>query len=305
MLAAIENVSSVSDNAIVVSIDVPQNDPEWIFWLHVTSDIHFDHQKCRRDVLSNHVEIAQEKKALWIDNGDFHCAMQGKYDKRSNLDSLRDEYKVGDYLSALKREAVSFLNPHANRLLVMGKGNHETSQMDKHGVDLTGEVVDTLRAANPNCFLHAGGYTTYITLKFKQANEVLSLCLWMMHGYGGGGPVTKDLIQLNRQLAYIDNADYLISGHTHDSWVVPFTRMMFNKRTGKPSRRFGYAVKVPTMKDEYGTGVGGWSTERGHPPKPLGSYLIGFKVVQHKGRRYISHKPLLLNEHDAPGRVLL
>ncbi len=44
------------------------------------------------------------------------------------------------------------------------------------------------------------------------------------HGYGGGGPVTKDVIQTNRRAVYLPDANIVISGHTHDRWIVPVTR---------------------------------------------------------------------------------
>jgi len=33
-------------------------------------------------------------------------------------------------------------------------------------------------------------------------------------------------------------------------------------------------VKLPTYKDEYGKGEGGWHIETGKPPKPLGAYWL-------------------------------
>jgi len=297
MNGQVREIERIADNAVIIHVDLPSEPSKWQGWLHLTSDVHFDNVKCRRDVLKRHLEIADKREALWFDNGDWHCAMQGKYDKRSNLSDLREEYKAADYLTRLRKYAADFIEPHADRLGIMGKGNHETSQLDHHGEDLTGGTVDILKDRVPNCRAVASAYTTYVTFRFYYRTQQMTVRLWMIHGYGGGGPVTKDLIQLNRQLAYMDNADIMLSGHTHDSWMVAFTRMGFAK-DGKPQRRIGYAIKCPTMKDDYNDGKGGWSIERGHPPKPLGSYFVRFTYSAKDKRMHF--KPIVLDEHDTP-----
>ena len=94
-----------------------------------------------------------------------------------------------------------------------------------------------------------------------------------MHGYGGGGPVTKDMIQRNRQLAYVDNADVQISGHTHDSWITTDMKVSVDY-AGRVVQRPVLTAKLPSYKDEYKTGIGGWHVATGKPPKPVGAMWL-------------------------------
>jgi len=43
---------------------------------------------------------------------------------------------------------------------------------------------------------------------------------------------------------------------------------------GKQTKKTTVQVKLPTYKDEYGKGEGGWHIETGKPPKPLGAYWL-------------------------------
>ena len=64
-------------------------------------------------------------------------------------------------------------------------------------------------------------------------------------------------------------ADIIVSGHTHDSWCSDKMRQWMCD-SGKVEQRPLYLLKVPTYKDEYGVGEGGWHVETGKPRPPLG-----------------------------------
>jgi hypothetical protein len=94
-----------------------------------------------------------------------------------------------------------------------------------------------------------------------------------MHGYGGGGPVTVDNIQAQRQNAYIEGADIMFSGHVHERWAREFVKVGLTQ-DGEVFSRSSWYVKSATYKEEYGSGAGGWHVETGKPPKPLGAWWL-------------------------------
>jgi hypothetical protein len=74
--------SEVSRNVHRFRVDLPRVGDEQYFLLQ--SDVHWDNPQCDRTMLKRHLDLALKRNAPVIDIGDFFCAMQGKYDKRSN-----------------------------------------------------------------------------------------------------------------------------------------------------------------------------------------------------------------------------
>lgn len=86
-------------NVIVVKFDKIKKG--WEQWVMLQSDIHHDNVHCRRDILQDNLKEAQEKEAMVIIGGDLFCAMQGKYDPRSSMDSIRPEDVSDLYLDKI------------------------------------------------------------------------------------------------------------------------------------------------------------------------------------------------------------
>jgi hypothetical protein len=219
-----------------------------------------------------HLDLALKRNAIIVDAGDLFCAMQGKYDKRSSKRDIRPEHMEGSYLDSLVSTAIDYYEPYAHLFAVLGHGNHETSIKDHHETDLTDRLAAGLRQRT-GCAVAAGGYNHWVDFRIQRASERISRKLWWSHGYGGGGPVTQDMIQGQRMRAWVENADVMMSGHTHDSWIMDTVRIKLSQ-SGEIEHRTVYQVKLPTYKDEYGNGRGGFHIEKGRGPKPLGAYWM-------------------------------
>jgi len=244
----------------------------------LSGDRHHDNAHTDRALEKRHLDLARERKALVIDVGDLFCAMQGKYDPRSSKSALRDEHKRDDYLDALVEEAAKFYGPYADLFAVLGQGNHESSILNRLGTNLTNSLVRELNGINKangsERVVKAGGYGGWIKFQFKIRKTVgQNLNMKYFHDAGGGGPVTRGVIQTNRQAVYLPDADFVLTGHVHEAWVVPITRERLSTQ-GKISQDIQWHIKVPTYKQEYGDGSGGWHVETGKPPKPLGCCWI-------------------------------
>lgn len=240
----------------------------------LTADRHWDNPKSNQDLQLQHLEDAVRDDAYIIDFGDLFCAMQGKWDKRKNKDALRVEHKVDNYFDALVDTATEFFEPYANFFLRISPGNHESSILNRHETDLTTRLVNALNQAKGSN-IHRGGYSGWVIFNFDNGKEQNQVKLWYIHGYGGGGPVTKGVIQTNRQAVYIPDADIIVNGHTHDNWAFYIPRSRITQ-SGKQYQDEQLHLRLPTYKDEYGDGVGGWHVERGGPPKSMGAMWLDF-----------------------------
>lgn len=253
----------------------------WEQWFLLRSDVHWDNTQCDRAMERRHLELAVERDAIILDCGDLFCAMQGKYDLRSDKSKVRPEHQKKEYLDALVSTAVDYYTPYAGQLAVIGRGNHEVSIRDRHETDLTDRLVAGLRQ-KAGAAVVAGGYTQWVVVEVIRQNNRKRRVIWWTHGYGGGGPVTQDMIQAQRQRTYIENADIMLSGHTHDSWCMDTVRLKINTAY-TVERRTVTQLKLPTYKDEYANGSGGYHIQKGRPPKPLGAYWMRMFLTGHNG----------------------
>jgi len=246
------------------------------FRVLLQSDVHWDNPHCNRNMFKRHLEEALDLNAPVFGNGDLFCAMQGKYDKRSSKKDIRPEHMQGDYFDRLIETAAEYLKPYAKVLTVQGLGNHETAVSKNHEVSLTKNLVSRLREFNPN--IYAGGYSGYVVFQINFRGKSKTFKLFYNHGSGGGGPVTRGVIQTNRQAVYLADADIVWHGHTHDSWSMPIARIHLDNRLHIQHGRQLH-VKTAGYKEEYDKGMGGFHIETGKAPKPIGAYWLEFKLV--------------------------
>jgi len=246
-------------------------------WVLLRSDCHHDSKHCDRAMELRHLEEAKRKGALIIDNGDLYDAMQGKFDRRSNKSDLLPEYKKGDYLDALVSEAAKFYKPYAKNIAILGQGNHETAILKHHETNITERLKERLNVGlESHEKVHMGGYGGWVKFVGDYYGGKESVMMHYFHGSGGGGPVTRGVIQTNRQAVFLPDAQICLTGHTHDQWIVPIERQRIKNTAMKLYKDTQYHIKVAGYKEEYEDGYGGWHIERGAPPKPKGACWLKF-----------------------------
>jgi len=255
----------------------------WEQWVLLTSDNHHDSRYCVRSLEKQHLDLAREREAVILNFGDLFCAMQGKYDPRSSMDDIRPEDVGQDYLDRIVQHAAEFYGPYADLFLLLGKGNHETNIRKRHGIDLTSNLVHHLNTSyNGAC--HVGGYGGWVRFMFTlNTTKRQSVKLKYFHGSGGGGSVTRGVIQHNRQAVYLPDADIVCGGHTHDAWILPRGRERLSAG-GKVYKDLVWFVRIPGYKDEYNDGSEGYHIERGGDPRPVGAAWLRFYYDAHKSR---------------------
>jgi hypothetical protein len=264
--------SEVSRN--VHKFEVPLPKVGDTFEVLALSDVHWDNPHTDRKLLKKLLEQAKAKNAPVIDIGDFFCAMQGKWDRRGSKSDILPEHNQGDYLDSLVRTASEYMQPYSHLLTLRGQGNHETSIKKHHETDLTERLTELLKAQGSPA--QTGGFSGFVRFHFELTKtQRSSVTYWYHHGHGGGGPVTRGVIQSNRHAVFLADADLVHTGHTHDSWKVPISRIRLS-RIHKVEHCRQIHFSTPGMKEEYGDGHGGWHIERGGPPKPVGGAWIKF-----------------------------
>lgn len=255
----------------------------WEQWYLCQADAHLDNPKTRDDLYFFHLEQAKQRNAKILDFGDNFCAMQGKYDPRRSKKDIKPEHNVPNYLDALVDDRISKLSPYAQQFALFGYGNHETAILKNCETDLTQRLVKGLKAHNTQVF--AGGYSGYVAFTFEHAagGNTQHFKLWYEHGHGGGGAVTKGVIQHQRRTAFLSDADMVFSGHVHEDVTTKWPKIKLSK-SFRVEQFFQRHVTLPTYKEEFEDGYGGYHVEKGRPPKPLGAYWIRFYYDRGKVR---------------------
>lgn len=248
---------------------IPYSGFAWQYRVLLISDLHIDNPKCNRSLLISHLNEAKSGGWPVMIFGDLFCAMQGRDDKRSSKSDLRPEHKVSNYLDALVDTTAEFFEPYKHLIKFISPGNHETAVLKRSETDLTARLAEKLGCKS-------GTFSGWVVFKFTDSTDkgVRTIPMAYHHGYGGGGQVTKDVIQTSRRAVYLPDAKIVVSGHTHDRWIFPVARARLLK-SGQQIIDEQLHVKLGTYKDEYSPS-NGWAIERGHPPRNLGGAWLRF-----------------------------
>jgi hypothetical protein len=234
------------------------------------SDIHWDNPHCNRDLLKKHLDQALEMNADILFNGDTFCLMQGAYDPRKSKNDIRPEHNKTNYLDAVVNDAIDWFSPYAHLIKVIGYGNHETNILKRVESDIIDRFVFGLNSKNGTS-VEVGGYGGWIVYNFRRSDMggMAAYKIKYMHGFGGGGPVTRGVIQFNRMSTFVEGADMVWMGHVHEDHELTYTIESLNSQNRVKLKNI-LMVRTPTYKEEYQGGKGGWHVERGSAPKTLG-----------------------------------
>ncbi len=248
------------------------------------SDLHWDNPKCDRVRLKKDLDYAVSEGLDIFLNGDTFCVMQGRYDGRRMKSDIREEHNTSTYLDDLVSTAIEWFTPYKDNIKLIGYGNHETAILKNCETDLLARLVEGLNARGGDIVL--GGYGGWIVWSFVASNgngNGMAFKMKYFHGSGGGGPVTKGVIQNQRAMASIQGADLYWSGHVHESYTMTHMVETLNVRHNSELKEVLH-VRTPTYKEEYGDGTKGWHVMRGAPPKPLGCYILDLELLSRRVR---------------------
>jgi UDP-2,3-diacylglucosamine pyrophosphatase LpxH len=236
------------------------------------SDVHWDNPKCDRKLLKKDFDEAVKRNAKIILPGDFFCAMQGQADPRKMKGDIRPEHNNNKYFDSLVETAAEWLLPYKDNILMFGYGNHETNIVKRQETDLLQRLVTLLNYQGAS--IELGGYGGWIVFNFVRSGRVqMGYKIKYMHGWGGGGAVTKGTIQFNRIKTWVEGADMILMGHVHEDHELSYQVEYINGLNIVHQKRV-LMVRSATYKEEYQDGTRGWHVMTGKPPKPMGGRWI-------------------------------
>lgn len=249
--------------------------------LFLCSDLHFDNPKCKRDLFFDHMERIKKKGGKAIIVGDIFCFMQGKYDPRRSKSDIRPEHNKVNYIDAVIDDTVDLLSPYKDVIAFVSDGNHETAILKNLETDTLARFVDKFNERNKTSLVK-GGYRGWIIIRKETPGGYQSYKIYYNHGFGGGGEMTKGILQHSRTNMYIENADAILMGHVHELYAQPSMTEYFdnNPNAYKPKVRTVYNLRTSTYKEEFSDVDGGFHIERGRQPKPLGGIYLNLELIR-------------------------
>lgn len=244
------------------------------------SDLHWDNPKCDRALLKKHLDEALKGNHDVLINGDLFCLMQGAFDPRKSKSDIRPEHNVANYFDAIINTAVDWFAPYAHLIKFIGYGNHETAILKRQETDIIERFVTLL---NYKCQsnVQVGGYGGWVRVHFADGVNSKSFNIKYMHGFGGGGAVTRGTIQHNRMSVNVEGADAIWMGHVHEDYEMTYT-VEFLSNQDTVLQRDILMIRTSAYKEEYGDGSKGWHIERGASPKPIGGRWLILKPYRGK-----------------------
>jgi hypothetical protein len=151
-----------------------------------------------------------------------------------------------------------------------------SSVTDRTGFDIIEGLVKGLNSADTEANILRGNYTGYIRFNFRINKTKQQSVLWYYtHGHGGGGEVTKGVLQAGRRAVYNPDAKIVSSGHIHEQWVMHYPRYRVTS-TNKTYLDSQVHIQTGTYKEEYNDGKVSYHILKGRPPKPLGCTFFRF-----------------------------
>lgn len=273
-------IERISRNVHKVVVDKSQ-----LFLL--LSDLHWDNPKCDRNLLKRHLKQAKERGAKIVINGDFFCMMQGKYDPRRSKKDILPEHNKANYIDAVVEDAVKWWAPYADMIMLVGYGNHETAIIKSLETDPLQRFADLLNATCKTN-VQVGGYGGVIHYQISlDSTNATGVVMKYYHGFGGGGAVTKGVIQDQRMMAQLEGYDIIWMGHVHEMYHHVNMVDSYNPHKKEIEHKEVHQLRTAAYKEEYEDGFGGYHIEKGRPVKPLGGYWMTLSCTRFReeGRR--------------------
>ena len=271
-------MSGISQSGAVTTVRIDYSGGNTEHTLFLASDLHVDATTCNRAVMLSDLQDAVNKNAMIFLFGDIFDAMQGRFDPRRSLDELRPEYRRNDYYDFVVKDVAKILSPFAKNIVLISDGNHETATLKNSNISLIDRLVWMLNTQYGGNIQH-GGYGGWIRFMFEGASGGRSsIKMKYHHGFGGDAPVTRGVIQTNRQAVYLNGADIVVNGHSHNAYYVPIVQEGLSD-AGKVIFSTQHHIRTPGYKSEYNDGTTGWAVEKGMVPKPLGGAFVTLRIT--------------------------
>jgi hypothetical protein len=251
----------------------------WERWYWLQGDAHEDAPDYLENLHQKHLKDVVARQALIIDVGDMFDVVNGRDDKRRSKSGTKPKLNKDNYLDEVVEDTAERHKPHADLFVYLGRGNHDLKVLKMCETDILRRVADKLNGwRNPKLPpIHVGGYGGWIRFEFEtgKGSNCQSFSCKLFHGSGGGGKVTKGVIQTNRRNAECD-ADIFVTGHIHEKWELNTLKEGLTA-AGRVKVRESTHIQLGSYKLVFTPdGAGTWHTQREGGPKPIGGMFLRF-----------------------------
>ena len=265
--------ASAEGGAATLSVDIGGRGG--VVRLFLVSDAHLDSVGCRRDIWRRHMQAAVDQGAVILDGGDLGDLMNGRYDPRRDIELVRPEYRYDDYYDRVINDLTRLVLPYSDRIVFLAHGNHELAVRKNASTDPTERVAAALNV-NREVPVITGGYTGWIRVRVYTGDKLRAAsAFYYAHGGSGGrAPVTKGMIDTNRQAAFTTGADVVWNGHNHQAYVTVSPKEYAPARGGAPRTRLIWYVRTPGYEDTWHVNRNGFAAQRNLGPHPFGGVMM-------------------------------
>jgi hypothetical protein len=181
----------------------------------------------------------------------------------------------------VNNSAIEFFRPYAHHILMVGEGNHESAVKRKGEFDILARFVYGMNALTGSK-IQLGSYTGWVVFRGTYSSTTRSsFKMKYHHGFGGGGVVTKGVIQNQRMDSSTEGADVIWMGHVHEMYhlLSVADALEHNPISGyRTVQRVRHHIRTSSYKNE--SSGGGYHDEKGRPAKPLGGYWMRLTATQ-------------------------
>ncbi len=239
--------------------------------LLLIADEHWDNVNCQRELLASHLQEALDTDSPVIRVGDTYCAMQGRWDPRADRSQLRPEHSGNDYLDQLVATSVRWYREYAPVIALSMTGNHEASIYLRNQTNLLQRWHDLTRSKCREYIGIVGGYSGFLGISIPTTgSRSIHRTMYLHHGYGGGGEVTRGFIDHSRTRGQAI-ADVYVSGHIHRRNVDENMILTYHPGAHSVEKRQQLFVRCGTYKSEENCT---WHVSKGRAARPLGGYWL-------------------------------
>lgn len=230
-------------------------------------DVHFGNKYCNKRAFKEFLADS-DKKTYFLGIGDLmDCIIvsdQKRYQKHADASPTDTplDYQIDGIYDILK--------PYANRIIGLGRGNHEDTIIKHCGTDPMKRLCEKLSCN----YLGLSGLVR-LSLTENKARGRSVIIRWH-HGWGGGSRTQgADLTKYSKDTMYWD-ADIFLYGHVHrkQSDKVPRLGLCGNKLISKPKVIGICGTFLKTYSD---TESSTYSELKGYPPVEIGGITVNIK----------------------------
>lgn len=214
--------------------------------LALFSDIHFDSPDCDREKLKEDFDFCKKDGRYILINGDWFDAIILS-DRKRSVPHLIENTDL--QLNKKLEESYDFLKNYQDRILFMGRGNHEESIIKYNGIDLL-QMLTTMLNMNQEHKILYGNYANFLRFTFKEQGRnkrQYNYDIFAHHGAGGSAPQTKGMLDF-AALAKGINADLIFIGHKHNALVDYSAPIMHIDRDGNVVLKNRQCIQTPSYQ---------------------------------------------------------